>query len=576
MKRNFSWIKDLAGVAAWFPGLSFAAAALTIAAALLEGAGLAALVPLVSSLVAGDAAQLPWLPFSLPAEPDRAIKVTIAIFIALAAAASLSRFLAELLQLRLRAAIEKRARDSLTQALLSMAWPAYIAVKQGDLAQAQFTEGIQIGTGAQMLVQATGAALASIAYLAVALTISPQMTAYTIAFGVMVAGLYITMGRRGQRHADRLSGLATEIGRQLNELFGALKFARSTGLTRQAEADANMLYEKWRTSYVASQAYAFALRHGFELLGLAFIAIFLLASASRGAAGLATGLVFLGVFYRLAPRLLAVQDGLFQARTSHGWYVSWSSRLAYATSSSERFTGTLEPELNHSLELRNVSYRYPGTTDSTLKHVQLQVAKGELVAIVGPSGAGKTTLLDLVTGLLSPTSGVVLIDSVDLSRLDMDKWRSRIGFVPQDPLLVNGDLTENICWGATRADGTRAEQAAKRAGLQELIRTLPQGMATPIGERGARLSGGQRQRLALARALYRDPAILILDEPTSSLDRDSEQQVLDAISSIRGTCTTVVVTHSDSVAKVCDRVYQLRQGALNSLDASRPGVAHAG
>jgi ATP-binding cassette subfamily C protein len=301
-----------------------------------------------------------------------------------------------------------------------------------------------MGTGAQMLVQAAGAMLASAAYIVVALAISPRLTGYTLAYGVLVAGLYLWFGRRGQRHSDALSGLASQIGQRLGDLFGALKFARATGLTSQAEAEAASLYERWRRSYVASQAYVFAMRHGFELLGLAFIAIFLFLSAAQGREGLAAGLIFLGVFYRLAPRLLAVQEGLFQARAAHSWYLTWSARLAAAEGSPELSGGDRQPILANSIELRDVCFKYAGAVVPTLTAVSMKVAAGELIGIVGPSGQGKTTLLDLLTGLLEPSSGVILIDGVDLRDVDMRRWRSMIGLVPQEPLLVHGDFTANV------------------------------------------------------------------------------------------------------------------------------------
>jgi ABC-type multidrug transport system fused ATPase/permease subunit len=569
------WARDLLRLARWFPGLSGAAMALCLAAALLEGLGLAALIPVINASMGGTTEFAGLLGVWLPAHREHWVVLGIVAFLVLAVAASVSRFLADMLLLRLRTAIERKARERLTHALLRMSWPAFLSLRLGDVTQAQFTEGLQMGTGTQLFVQAIGASLASLAYLAIALLISPSMTLYTLAFGLLVAGLYAVFGRWARKHADEMSGIASAIGERLAEMFQALKFIRATGMASRAEAQAATLYDDWKRTYFASQLYGIGLRNGFEVLGLAFIAVFLLLSARSGSEGMAAALVFLGVFYRLAPRLLAVQDGLYQARACHSWYLTWTERLNRAEASPESRFGHADPSLRVGIELRNVSYAYAGTPRAALRDVSFNLPAGGAIAIVGVSGSGKTTLLDLLTGLLEPTAGALYVDGTDLRRIDVQAWRLRIGLVQQEPLLIHGTVLENIAWGDSSPDLLRAREAARQAGLSAFIDGLPSGMETTLGERGGRLSGGQRQRVTLARALYRQPALLILDEPTSSLDQESQSEVLTALAAIKGRCTMVVVTHSEQVAGLCDQTITLADGRVESVDRRKRDAAEA-
>jgi ABC-type multidrug transport system fused ATPase/permease subunit len=566
------WWRDFFRLAGWFPGTSAGAIVFSCLAALLEGVGLAALIPALQASLGGSVSVVGPLMRFLPHDPSRWALFGIAVFALLAVGAVVSRLTADILLLRLRTAVEQRARERMGRALLHMSWPAFLSLRLGDIAKAQVMEGLQIGVGTQVFVQALGATLASAAYIVVAMTISVSMTLYTLAFGGIVAVFYSLIGRWARRHSEELSSIVSSIGERVTEIFQGLKFLRATGLTGKAEAQASALYESWRRSYFMSQLYALGMRQGFELLGLCFIAVFLLFSLNAGQGGLATALVFLAVFYRLAPRLLAAQDGLHQARTYHSWYVTWQDRLVNAEQSTENVEGGLVPAPTCRIELRSVTYQYPGAPRPVLESVSVALAPRSAVAIIGPSGCGKTTLLDLVTGLIQPTAGSVALDGVDLRDIDLRRWRAKIGLVQQEPLLLHGSILENICWGQLAPDAVRARRALEAAGAAVFVDALPNGIDTPVGERGGRLSGGQRQRIALARALYRQPDLLILDEPTSALDRDSEQEVLASLRLIKGVCSMLIVTHSTQVAQICDEVITLEAGRLVSTADSRSAM----
>jgi ATP-binding cassette subfamily B protein/subfamily B ATP-binding cassette protein MsbA len=184
------------------------------------------------------------------------------------------------------------------------------------------------------------------------------------------------------------------------------------------------------------------------------------------------------------------------------------------------------------------------------------------VALVGPSGAGKSSLVDLLVGLQDPSSGRVLIDDVDLRSLDLDSWQRQLGVVSQDVLLLNASIRDNIAFGSAGSSEAAIEAASRTAGAHGFISALPQGYATVIGERGYRLSGGQRQRLSLARALLRDPQLLILDEATSALDSHSEHGIQQALAAFQGPRTVLTVAHRLSSIVQADQIVVIEQGRI--------------
>jgi ABC-type multidrug transport system fused ATPase/permease subunit len=214
------------------------------------------------------------------------------------------------------------------------------------------------------------------------------------------------------------------------------------------------------------------------------------------------------------------------------------------------------------IRLEAVSFSYPGRPGVVLDRVDLELAPGETVAVVGPTGSGKSTLASLLLRLAEPGSGRVTVGGVDLAACDPAAWRAQLAWVPQGPTLFRGTVADNIRLGDPRASGARVEEAAELAGAAEFVRRLPQGYETLVGDGGRPLSAGQLERLALARALLRDAGLVILDEPTANLDRRSAELVEDAVERMREGRTVLLVVHSPELARLADRVVTLRGGRL--------------
>ena len=223
--------------------------------------------------------------------------------------------------------------------------------------------------------------------------------------------------------------------------------------------------------------------------------------------------------------------------------------------------------LNDAIRMEKLSFKYPENDKWILENVDLEIPKNTSVAFVGSSGAGKTTAADVILGLLEPQSGKVTIDGMDIKE-HMHAWHSCIGYIPQTIYLMDDTIRANITFGVSEeeVDEERVRKALKEAQLDVFVDSLKEGLDTVIGDRGVKLSGGQRQRIGIARALYRNPKVLILDEATSALDNETEKEVMAAIDGLHGTRTLIVIAHRLSTIKKCDRIYEVGNGKVVERD----------
>ena len=232
------------------------------------------------------------------------------------------------------------------------------------------------------------------------------------------------------------------------------------------------------------------------------------------------------------------------------------------------------PRLRKSIRFQNITYTYPSASEPVLNEVSIEIRRGLMVGIIGPSGAGKTTAVDLILGLLHPQQGSILIDGSDIRYGEKD-WLNQIGYIPQTIFMLDDTIRANIAFGVPEEEISDAEvwRALKEASMDGYADTLPEKLDTQIGERGVRLSGGQRQRIGIARALYMNPEVLFFDEATSALDTDTEKSVMDSINSLHGRKTIIIIAHRLSTIENCDEIYRVEDKKIvyeSSLNGRRP------
>ncbi|SFI98192.1 ABC transporter ATP-binding protein [Albimonas pacifica] len=412
----------------------------------------------------------------------------------------------------------------------------------------------------------------ALAMLALMVLVSPLAAAVMFAVtGGGYALVYLALRPRIRELGEIRFETLSERFRLALEAMTGIKEVKTLGLEQA------MLRRIGRPSLRGAQALASEMvlgqapRHvleGVAVIGMIAVVLVLAAGADPASGGYAAILPTAGVYAlagaRLAPSMQAVYAGLSSIRSRRPSLDAIHAELTAA--GAESLETAPSPPLARALELRGVRFAYPGTERPALDGLDVEVRSGTRVGIVGGTGAGKTTAMDLILGLLSPDAGEILADGRPLrGPADRRGWRRTLGYVPQHIFLTDASVAENIAFGAPddAIDMAAVERAARQAALHDfVVDELPRGYDTLVGDRGVRLSGGQRQRVGIARALYRDPSLLILDEATSALDTLTERQVMEGIAAAGAQRTVVMVAHRLTTVRDCDEIFLLENGRV--------------
>ena len=538
----------------------------TIAVALLEGFNIGLLVPLLENLDSSGQESGHWVSRAV-ANVFEALGLSLSLKSILGALAVFILAMAGLKYLRMLLVAKTREgfvvwmRSKTMSNLLHTDVSYFHKQKLGTLNDTLTTQANFAGDSLYHITEIVASLGVISAYLIAALVIAPTLTA--VAFGMLVI-ISLAM----QRNVSKAKPMGVRLVEQNNELqTAAVESLSGIRVIR------SFLLERLRGAHFTSKAAGVGeasyhlQRNQSQVIVLQEIALF----------GLIGGIVYMGVYvlsldiplivallfilYRLTPRVT----------TLNGRRQAFLATMASLRSVKKTMDETATPnvvsgerpfaKLHKGIELREVSFSYDGG-GRVLEDASLAIEKGKMTAIVGASGAGKSTLVDLILRYYDPEKGSLTVDGVDLRELDLASWRRSIGVVSQDVFLFNDTIANNIALGSCGATTENITQAAQRAYAHDFIQELPQGYDNKVGDRGLNLSGGQRQRIALARAILKEPEILILDEATSSLDSESEQLIQDYISGIRGSCTIVAVAHRMSTIQDADRILVLQDGRI--------------
>ena len=538
---------------------------------------LMAVYPLISILVQPDLLQTSahihqlWELAGSPAVKDFAILLAAAAS-AIVVAGSILNILAQVQANCFAASCQERLGRDLMRALLQAPYPWHLG-RNPLVIGSLFQNHIVVWSRDVVRRIATMAGqLASICLPAVTLIAwSPMVGVGTmIAVGALLAiqlGFVRhrtrTLMRAKRKEEERLHVFLTEalqgikdikLSSRENEVLQA--FARSYHVTSMNFAAAN----NW--NLLPTHLVMLA-----GQLGILGVGIGLFLYGMNGGALASTMAVVVLVASRVFPamnRMGVAANGLVNVST---WIevLDEVSRSLAASSLAVSNPDMLVQRLNwQAMDLCDVGFTYPGAPEPALQHISLQLARGGAYAFAGISGAGKSTLVDLVLGLLKANSGTVEVDGRSLDDAEWRCWQSGIGYVPQMPLICDATLRENVAFGLPqdRIDNEKVWHCLSLVNFSDVLANLPEGLDTPLGDRGVRLSGGQRQRVAIARALYNDPDILVLDEATSALDTISECAIRDALVSLHGRITIISIAHRFSTIRSSDCIFLMERGRL--------------
>jgi ABC-type multidrug transport system fused ATPase/permease subunit len=410
-----------------------------------------------------------------------------------------------------------------------------------------------------------------VAILGFLLIVDPVVTLASAGMlGGSYALIYLYLRERLKGSGEEVMNAFGERFRIAQEATGGIKDVKLLGLEQSYMG----LYEKAaQRSASATARLAVMLempRFALEAITFGVLLALVLLLLLRNDGNIASLVPTLGIFafsaMRLLPALQQIYHGLANIR---GAQVALDTIVTdYAnTRPIPRTFDDIKPlvKLQHVLELSEIDFRYGSAGRQTLEGLSLKIPARTTVGLVGGTGAGKTTIVDLILGLLTPDQGQIRVDGTPITNQNLRGWQQTLGYVPQSIFLTDDTVAANIAFGVPKAqiDMEAVERAARAAALHDfVVGDLAQGYDTIVGERGIRLSGGQRQRIGIARALYRDPTLLIMDEATSALDNITEQVVMEAVQNIRTDKTIILIAHRLTTVKNCDQIFLMEQGRL--------------
>jgi ATP-binding cassette, subfamily C, bacterial len=554
-----------------YPARTAVLVCMLILAGLSEAAGIATLLPLLDALGNQDAAASPVSRTVNAALSWVGLAPTLVVMLGTIVGAlvlkACFRMLATIQIGHTVAHVTNELRINLMRALMESSWPYFINQPAGRLSNAVSVEAVASAASYRAACALFASGIQAAVYASIAFLVSWHVALAGVLAGggvVLLMSRVVAMSRdAGSRQVTAMQGMASRLVDALSGMKAIKAMAREDQLRPLLEQEAEALREAQKKQVVAAELMVSAPEP---------ILAFLLAL------GVAVGVTMLGVpigsmfvlgflFYRLAGRITAMQSEYQAIAWGESSFASLEHLTEEAQASRERTEGLTPPALSGEIRFEDVTFSYG--EGAVLQNAQLRVRAGEFVTMVGPSGTGKTTTLDLLVGFLQPNSGSVTIDGADLRTLDLRAWRRAVGYVPQDTFLFHDTLRENVTLGDPHVTDDDVLRALDLAGATDFVAGLARGIHTNLGERGGRLSGGQRQRVGLARALLRQPALLILDEVTSALDADTEEQICRTLDNLPPGVTILAISHRPGFVARADRIVKLQHRTF--VDTPRAG-----
>jgi ATP-binding cassette subfamily C protein len=465
--------------------------------------------------------------------------------------------------LALQQDFELALRSRLYRAIVNANWLFLCRARGADFVDALAVQISRVGEATQNLLSFAALAFVTFLYLCFALKLSPAITALIGVSGALLGLVSKRRTRAMHESGSDLSAAFNELSAASVEQMGNLKTVKAYNAEDAYSAIYIAIATRVSRMFLKITRHLEATTLWFDIGSALILCLVLYAALKLLTVPRVELLVLLALFIRLMPQVGRLQN-YYQS------FVALLPAFAAVTELERRCLAAAEvrtsadppPQLQHMLRLERVSFRYPRSERFVLQGVDMAIPAGRITAIVGPSGAGKSTAADLIMGLIEPEQGRLTIDGAALERQQAYAWRERIGYVAQETFLFHDTVRRNLQWARTDASEAEMMRALKMAAADDFVLRMPAGLDTVVGDRGALVSQGERQRLALARALLRRPALLVLDEAFNSLDAENEQRIWQAIERLRGEVTIVLIAHRFATVRSADVIHVLEDGKV--------------
>lgn len=548
-----------------YPALLCGNILLLVVASLIEAASLFCLAPLVDFIINSDlggGSPITQKVVAVLASVGFPTTVTsiLIIFLALNVLKSGFQIGAMHLILRTKYIVLQDIMMGTFEDFFNARWYFFSTSKQGKLLNTFMREMVVIGNAFGGMIRFFASALQMVLFLGVPLYISWRVTSVSIAVGLALALPFMLFGKLSYRLGKLNTSTANEMGKIIQENLGSAKVILGFANQDKSKETLRQAFEAHRSATLKSQTLGNAIPLMYYPLGLLMLIIALYMARSL-AVPLSESAVLIYSLMRIVPIVGQITG---QKTLIDNFFPSYEqvndlrnrARKYKQKTGTRPFTG-----FNDAIKIDGFSFSYEGH-EPVLEDINVTIQQGKMIAFVGESGAGKSTLIDVLMGFNEILTGRVLVDDIPLQEFDIKSYRKRIGYVPQESILFNMSIADNLRWAKEAATDKEIKKACIQANAHEFIQEFPEGYNTLVGDRGIRLSGGQIQRVALARAILRNPDLLILDEATSALDTHSERLIQKAIEKIAKETTIIIIAHRLSTVINADYIYVLKKGRI--------------
>lgn len=523
-----------------------------------EGAGIMLLLPLLAAAGVSGGAATPLANLAT----GLGLPALLILWVAVVAGQSLFTARREVALSRLNQDFILHLRRRLHQAVLSMEWVAFQTLRSSHVVSTLSSTATRVGQGLHNLVQFGASLLLVIAHSIIVLIVSPGATLLALAMGGVLVVAQVARLRGMFRHGTNIGNDIRQVHTELSDHLAAMKMAKSLNAERPLAAAFERQARRLGDSLVKSTGEWTRGRTRQKLAGAVLLAVTVWVAVGQFAIEGAQLLVLVAVFARLLPAISLMIQSAFRVAETLPAYAEMEEMRNHCEAHAEPLPPLNAAAPAGSLRLSGIGFTWPGRNHPALDRIEMEIAENRTTALVGPSGAGKSTLADICLGLLTPDTGTIRIGDHLLCGPMRSAWRTQTALVPQDIFLFHDSVANNLRWANPAATENDLWQALDAAAAAELVKSLPQGLETVVGDRGVRLSGGERQRLALARALLRKPAFLVLDEATSHLDVGHERHIQDSLGRLHGKLTVLVIAHRLSTVRHADSIVVIENGRI--------------